>query len=145
MPKFRILVNGSNFAMLHEVKGEADHPIRMGFYTNRYIETQGQELSPFQLNAMFQEIKSKLYTVNDPEDPPEVRVEEIWLVDEAEPEVDDGGQGYYLYPEDKDAHLKWVMATYRVANKPHLGKRYRVLQTDWESPPDDPSSTETSH
>lgn len=130
MPQYRVLIHGENFLLLHGVKGDDAHPIKMGFFTNRFLESATDYPSPMSISKSLTEIRELLTPVNDEEDPPMLMIQEIWPVDvplcvEDQQYV----QGLFLYPEDKDAHHRWVMANFKAASRPHQGKRYRRIES----------------
>jgi hypothetical protein len=133
---YRVLLHGRNFLLLHGVRGEADHAIKMGFYTNRFIESPGQSISPALLNQIIEDVRAKVYPVNPEDDPPEIMIDQIWPISEQETIEQAGAdvaqhvQGLFLYPEDKKAHRRWVLANFRVASRLHSGRRYRFLLSE---------------
>jgi hypothetical protein len=131
MPQFRVLVHGENFVLLHGVRGEDPHAIRMGFFTNRFIDSEGDYPGLGAISKCFTEIKSILSPVNEDaeEDHPFLAIQQIWPVDSPLCDEDQGYvQGIFLYPEDKEAHHQWVIANFKSASKPHQGKQYRKIE-----------------
>lgn len=126
MPKCRILIHGQNYLIPHAVRGAQDIPIKTGFYTNRFIDRTISNLSPMMLSDMLDEVGTHFSPVNDPEDPPRLVIEKIWEIDEVD-NLDNYEfvQDFFIYPEDKPTHRKWVLTKFKLATQQHSGKKYR--------------------
>ena len=92
MQKYSILINGTNVFL--KIDGDIG---RYGFYTTRYVEAMNdKEASAMVMNLIKNELEA--ISLNNPDDPPILKMEEIDLLDSFG-DIKTPGAGFSLYKE----------------------------------------------
>ena len=97
MRKFKLFINGTNFLMNVE-----DQPLKMGFYTTRYLEAADEAMAEEAVIEMLKEDAHLVEaTLNDLDDSPMLFVLEITEMESLEG-CPVPGTGFTFYSEDEE-------------------------------------------